>query len=108
MRGTLGYMIALYKKLGAVEVSDQWVASAIPRLQQDKLGEGSINKYLAAVKRVYEADDENIKIPVYKIVHIDHFFYKPHEVQRLIGPRVASYAVRFCPSCIIRASASAS
>jgi len=96
IRGTYYLVKPLVEALGGFEVSQEWADRAIKHLKDLKRSEGSINTYMSAVKRVYNAHGVDvitkdipgsgkIVIPVFETVHVEHYHYeRPDQCEQLI------------------------
>lgn len=77
---------SLVHKLGSIELSEKWVARAVQQLQAEKKSKKSINTYMDAIGRVFDANGAgNIAIPHSKTDDVEHHYYKqPAIVEKLI------------------------
>jgi site-specific recombinase XerD len=86
MRNTLECMRSLRNKLGSIVFTDDWVSQAADRLKKEGHPDGSINNYMSAINRFFEANGHReISTPYYEVAHVDHYHYSVVEVNKLMA-----------------------
>lgn len=85
INSTRNCMYALKNGMGRIEFSDEWVSVAIEMMRNNNMPNGSINTYLGAIRRFFEANGYPIIVPVFKPEDKEHFFYSIPEVNQLIA-----------------------
>jgi integrase len=80
-----GYCLrSVMRKMGGIELTQEWIDSAAEKLKIAGLDERTINNYMLSIDRVFQANGADVIVPQFEETFVEHYHYSISEAEKLI------------------------